>query len=277
MIAVCESARNVVCTGAEPLAITNCLNFGNPYKPEVYYQFKEAIRGIGDACRTLNTPVTGGNVSFYNESRDYAVYPTPVIGMMGLIEDVKEVMTSYFKNEGDVVAIVSRQTEEQSYDGLGGSEYLKQVHNIIAGDAPDIDPSFEKKLYDAALEMIRKGLIKSAHDIADGGFAVAIAESCLMNKKNIIGCKIDFKYPGRKDFAMFNESQSRIIISIDKKNIDECKSICSKKEISFTEIGETGGNKLIINKDINLNLEILNDAYYNSIQRIMEADEGQIN
>lgn len=281
MIAVCESARNVVCTGAEPLAITNCLNFGNPYKPEVFYQFKEAIRGIGDACRTLNTPVTGGNVSFYNESPDFAVYPTPVIGMIGLIDDVKNVTTSYFKDNGDVIAVVGNplhlpQGGNFAYDGLGGSEYLKQVHNAIAGDVPDIDPAFEMKLYKAMLEMIHMGFIKSAHDISDGGFAVAIAECCMMNKKNQIGCKIDLEYNGRKDFALFNESQSRIIISLKKEVISECEDICSKSGISFTAIGITGGDKFIINKDINLNLEIVSDAYYNSIHRIMETDASKI-
>jgi phosphoribosylformylglycinamidine synthase II len=277
LIAVCESARNVVCTGAEPLAITNCLNFGNPYKPEVYYQFKEAIRGIGDACRALNTPVTGGNVSFYNESPDYAVYPTPVIGMIGLIEDVKNVTTSYFKEEDNVIAVVGGLPfNKNDKDGLGGSEYLKQVHNTIAGGVPDIDPAFEMKLYKGILEMINKGLIKSAHDISDGGFAVAIAECCMMNRKKSVGCKIDFEYNGRKDFALFNESQSRIIVSVKKENIPACEKICSQIGVSFSAVGITGGNKLIINKDINLNLEILRDAYYNSIQIIMETNKIQI-
>lgn len=284
MIAVCESARNVVCTGAEPLAITNCLNFGNPYKPEVFYQFKEAIRGIGDACRALNTPVTGGNVSFYNESPDYAVYPTPVIGMIGLIEDVKNVTTSYFKDDGDVIAVVGNPIHPPApplggnfaYAGLGGSEYLKQVHNTIAGDVPDIDPAFEMKLYKALLDMIHGGFIKSAHDISDGGFAVAMAECCMINRRKQIGCKIEFEYNVRNDFTLFNESQSRIIISIKKDDISACEDICSKNGIGFSAIGVTGGNKFIINKDINLNLEIVSDAYYNSIHRIMETDAGKI-
>lgn len=288
MIAVCESARNVVCTGAEPLAITNCLNFGNPYKPEVYFQFKEAVHGIGDACRALDTPVTGGNVSFYNESRDYAVYPTPVIGMMGLIEDIKYLTTSYFKDEGDVIILIGKvnhppsppqggKEKHEEYDGLGGSEYLKLIHSKVAGDAPDIDPSYEKRLYDATLEMINTGLVKSAHDISDGGIAIAIAESCLINRKNPVGCNIDFKFNGRKDFALFNEAQSRIIISLKGNDVEKCDKICIKHGIGFYIIGNTGGNKLIINQDINLNLEILHDAYYNAIQRIMEPDEHKIN
>jgi phosphoribosylformylglycinamidine synthase subunit PurL len=274
LIAVCESARNVVCTGAEPLAITNCLNFGNPYKPEVYYQFKEAIRGIGDACRTLNTPVTGGNVSFYNESRDYAVYPTPVIGMMGLIEDIKYLTTSYFKDDGDVIALIGKDVK--GYDGLGGSEYLKLIHGKVAGDAPDIDPAYEKKLYDALLEMIRAGFVKSAHDVSEGGFAVALAEACLINRMNPIGCYVNVKLSERKDYELFNEAQSRIIISLNKENVSTCLNICSKHGIEFNRIGNVGGDKLTINQCISLNLEVLHDAYYNSIQRIMEPDEGKI-
>src|SRR4030095_8856632 len=144
-IAVCESARNVACTGAEPLAITNCLNFGNPYKPEVYHQFREAIKGIGDACRVLNTPVTGGNVSFYNESPDYAVYPTPTIGMVGLIEDISYVTKSHFKHEGDIIAVIGNPNKTKE---IGGSEYLKLIHNKVTGDAPDIKIDIEKIVID---------------------------------------------------------------------------------------------------------------------------------
>lgn len=274
LIAVCESARNVVCTGAEPLAITNCLNFGNPYKPEVYYQFKEAVRGIGDACRTLNTPVTGGNVSFYNESPDYAVYPTPVIGMMGLIEDIEYLTTSFFKDEGDIIALIGKDVSE--YDGLGGSEYLKLNNGMIAGDAPDIDPAYEKNLNSAVLAMIKTGFVKSAHDISDGGFAVALAEACLIGKNNPIGCNVNIGFTGRKDFGLFNEAQSRIIISLNKENDDICKNICMKHGIGMKIIGIVEGSKVKINGDINIELETLHDAYYNSIQKIMEPDEIKI-
>ncbi len=284
LIAVCESARNVACTGAEPVAVTNCLNFGNPYKPEVFHMFREAVRGIGDACRILNTPVTGGNVSFYNESPDYAVYPTPVIGMMGIIDNIEHVTTSYFKNEGDLIAVIGIPIESapvssagqvlkggrQSFDGIGGSEYLKLIHNKIAGDAPDIDPEFEKLLQKTLLDLIRKGYIKSAHDTADGGFAVAIAECCVMNRKNYIGCEVNFEYNGRKDFSLFNEAQSRIIISFDEKSAENIKKICKTSGINVFVIGRTGGKSLKINKDINLNLENVSDSYYNSIKNIME-------
>jgi phosphoribosylformylglycinamidine synthase len=268
-IAVCESARNVACAGAEPIAITNCLNFGNPYKPEMFYYFKESVRGIGDACRVLNTPVTGGNVSFYNESPDYAVYPTPVIGMLGLIEDVKHVTTSYFKNEGDLIAVIGRNPI--AFDGLGGSEYFKVIHRKIAGDAPEIEPEYEKRLQSVLLKMIKNGLIKSAHDISEGGIAVALAECCVMNRKNPIGCEVNLSVNGRKDFELFNESQSRIIISLDKRNEEKCKDFCKEENINFIFLGITGGTSLHIDKLLNTELEKINNAYFNSIRRIMET------
>lgn len=265
IIAVCESARNVACTGAEPLAITNCLNFGNPYKPEVYHQFREALRGMGDACKALNTPVTGGNVSFYNESPDYAVYPTPTIGMVGLIEDVDYVTTSYFKNEGDIIAVIGSDIEGH----IGGSEYLSLLHNILKGDAPDIDIDKEVKLVKVLLELTRSKVINSAHDVSDGGIAVAIAESCLINRTLPIGCNVNINITGRKDFALFNESQSRIIISLNPENKEKIKGICEKHGLNYIELGKTGGNNIIIN-DINLTVEKAYDAYYNSIIKIME-------
>src|SRR5690606_12207501 len=160
-IAVAESARNIVCTGGVPLGITNCLNFGNPYKPEMYWQFAQAIEGMGEACRFFETPVTGGNVSFYNESPNAAVYPTPTIGMVGLIENLEHITTSYFKNENDLIFILGEDKEE-----LGGSEFLKIIHKKVAGNSPQIDLNTEKKLHDTILKLIESKLINSAHDIS---------------------------------------------------------------------------------------------------------------
>lgn len=274
MIAVCESARNVACTGAEPLAITNCLNFGNPYKPEVYYQFTEAIRGIGDACRTLNTPVTGGNVSFYNESPDYAVYPTPTIGMVGLIEDIDNVMTSFFKNVGDVIAIIGtpNEPEENYIDGLGGSEYAKIIHGIVSGDAPKISAESEKNLISCILELINNKLVNSAHDVSDGGIGVAIAESCLMNRTFPLGCNVNIKYGLRKDFVLFNESQSWILLSHEKSKEPQIDGICKKNSIIYANIGEVGGESININDDISISLDSAKEAYYSSIKKIMESE-----
>jgi len=262
MISVCESARNVVCTGAVPLAITNCLNFGNPYNPEMYYQFSECIRGMGDACRTLGTPVTGGNVSFYNLSKDYAVFPTPTIGMLGLIEDTGKMMTSYFKNEGDVIIVIGKDLYE-----LGGSEYLSRIHNTIKGDAPVVYLEKEKQLHNLTLELINKGLINSAHDISDGGLAVALAESCVMNAQKGMGCNVNIKFDSRMDFALFSESQSRIVISVSESNLEDCRKILG--DFHYTVIGKTGGNRLIINDEVNLGLDEIRDSYFNSISKIM--------
>ncbi len=267
MAAVCESARNVACTGAEPLAITNCLNFGNPYKPEVYHQFREAIRGIGDACKKLNTPVTGGNVSFYNESPDYAVYPTPTIGMVGLIEDIDCMTTSFFKNEGDIIAIIGNHNCSAS---VGGSEYLKQQYNIVKGDAPEIDLDTESNLINTLVSLSKEKCISSAHDISDGGVGVAIAESCLINRTLPIGCTVNITYNGRKDFHLFNESHGRAVISFNKEKESIIRDICSKNNTGFTIIGKVGGSLISINNEVKLPLEIAKDAYYNSISAIME-------
>ncbi|MBL8007138.1 MAG: phosphoribosylformylglycinamidine synthase subunit PurL [Ignavibacteria bacterium] len=266
-IAVCESARNVVCTGAKPLAITNCLNFGNPYNPEVYYQFSEAVRGIGDACRILETPVTGGNVSFYNQSKDNAVYPTPVIGMLGLIEDPDKIMQSYFRKENDAVLVLGRM---DSY--IGGSEYMNTIHNLTEGDAPDIDPDYEKKLHGVVLNLIGNSLINSAHDVSDGGISVALAECCIMNAGCFTGCQISLDYNNpRKDFHLFAETQSCIIVSADKSNAKKIIDIAEGNGVDAVQIGETGGSRLKINFDIDLSLRDLYDAFYNSITDIMEA------
>lgn len=275
--AVCEAARNVACTGAKPLAITNCLNFGNPYNAEVYYQFKEAMRGIGDACRILETPVTGGNVSFYNQSRDFAVYPTPVIGMLGLIEDSDKVMTSYFRNENDSVlvlgAFASGLIKEKNKIKLfnpGSSEYMNAVHGLVEGDAPDIDPEFEKKLQECLLELIEKKLINSAHDISDGGIAVALAECCVMNREKEIGCEVNFDYLARKDFQLFSEIQSSVIISSDISKLDDVRGVADKFKVDVSQIGETKSDRMKINFDIDLPLREISGCYYNSIKEIME-------
>lgn len=265
MIAVCESARNVVCTGATPLAITNCLNFGNPYNPEMYYQFVECVRGMGDACRYLDTPVTGGNVSFYNLSRDYAVFPTPTIGMVGLIEDIDKMMTSYFKEEGDIIIILGKDKYE-----IGGSEYLSRIHKQIKGNAPELVLEDEKKLCDLVLNLIDKGLINSAHDVADGGLGVALAEACIMNREKQIGCEISINIEARNDIAMFSESQSRIIISCGKDSEKEVTDAIKTAGVHFETAGVVKGDKLKVNNIINIGLGMINDSYFNTIQKIME-------
>ena len=267
-IAVAESAKNIVCSGGIPLAITNCLNFGNPYKPEIYWQFAEAIAGMGEACRFFDTPVTGGNVSFYNESPDRAVYPTPTIGMLGLVEDLSHVTTSFFKNEGDLIYILGDDKEE-----LGGSEYLKVIHKKVEGNSPQIDLQTEKKLQDTVLELIRMKLINSAHDISEGGMVCALAECCIINEEKKLGAKVNIPIKSRKDFSYFSETQSKIIVSVSEVKKNEFEKALQSTNQQFIHSGVVGGSSLLINDDINVSLDELADLYFNTISRIMTGEK----
>jgi phosphoribosylformylglycinamidine synthase II len=207
-IAVAEAARNVACAGGRPLAITNNLNFGNPKKPDVYFQLREAVRGIGEACEVLGTPVTGGNVSLYNENPQGAVHPTPVIGMVGLIDDVANVVRSSFADDGAEIVLLGDPTSE-----LGASEYLARVHGVAAGAPPRCDLDAEKRLIDTLLACA--GLLSSAHDCSDGGLAVALAECCMMNREQMLGARVDLSpwstIPLRA--LLFGEAQGRAVVS----------------------------------------------------------------
>lgn len=263
-IAVAESARNVVCSGGVPLAITNCLNFGNPYKPEIYWQFSKAIEGMGEACRYFDTPVTGGNVSFYNESPDASVYPTPVIGMVGLIEDHENIMTSYFKNEDDLIYLIGEDFEE-----IGGSEYLKVIHKVVAGEPPKIDLEKEKQLHKIVLELINKKLINSAHDVSDGGIITALAECCVLNEAKPLGAEISLDVATREDFTFFSESQSRVIVSVSPEKQDEFDALLPGKNFPVSYIGKVGGKSFHIN-DYKMNLQLLSNIYFNTISKLMD-------
>src|SRR5690606_5251001 len=228
-IAVAEAARNVVCAGGRPLAVTNCLNFGNPYKPEVYWVFTEAVGGMGDACRALGTPVTGGNVSFYNESpaedgTTRAVFPTPTIGMLGLVDDVEaHTTTAGFKAEGDAVLLLSPAAWCHT-GGIEASEYLATVHGRTAGRAPHLDLDEEKAVQSAALALIREGLVRSAHDVADGGLAVCLAESAIFGG---LGAEISLHRPDamRTDALLFGEAQSRIVLTVDSEAVERAQAV----------------------------------------------------
>jgi phosphoribosylformylglycinamidine synthase II len=265
-IAVAESARNVVCSGAKPLAITNCLNFGDPYDPEVYWTFAECVAGMGEACRTLGTPVTGGNVSFYNEDPERIVYPTPVVGMLGLVEDLKHITTAGFKHEGDLIALLGENREE-----LGGSEYLKVVHNLVRGDAPELNLEKEKRLQDACLGMIKAGLVKSAHDCSEGGLAVALAECCILSNDRL-GAKIKLDQKMRSDALFFGETQSRILITLDEKNLAKAEKTAKDLEVPFAVVGKVEGKSLVIAGMLDLSVESLLDTYDKAIERIMEKE-----
>lgn len=264
-IAVAESARNVACTGAVPVAVTNCLNFGNPYKPEVYWQFAEAIAGMGEACRVFDTPVTGGNVSFYNESPTAAVYPTPVIGMLGVIDDIRWVTPSGFSRDGDAVVLLGRTAGH-----VGGSEYLHTVHGLVAGDAPALDLDEEKRLQTALLEAIRAGLVRSAHDCSEGGLAVAIAECCLGVNGARLGARVEPALDGmRPDFYLFGEDQSRIVVSAAPEKVEELLKRCATAGVDARKIGTVGGERLVVGDLIDIPVEKLAEAYLGSIENRM--------
>ena len=263
--AVCESARNIVCSGGKPLAVTNCLNFGNPYKPEIYYGFSEVIAGMGEACLALNTPVTGGNVSFYNEDPQRAVFPTPVIGMVGLVEDISHITTQTFKDGGDTILLVGENKNE-----LGASEYLHALFNQTIGAVPAIDLDYEKTLQSALLAAIQKGLVKSAHDCSEGGLAVAITECCISERENMLGASIKINDELRSDCLLFGETQSRVILSCDSKNENELIAVFKKQNVSCQTIGTTGGNRLTINDMISVDLKDLAEAFYNALPELME-------
>lgn len=259
--AVAEAARNVVCSGARPTAITNCLNFGNPYKPEVYWTFTEAIRGMGDACREFDTPVTGGNVSFYNENPTGAIYPTPTIGMLGIIDDKEKVITQDYKNVGDVIILIGNRCNE-----IGGSEYLKSIHKIISGNSPKIDLKNEKNLYNAILQMVDKELLNSAHDCSDGGLAVTLAESCFKQNGEILGAEINLEMKYRPDFELFGETHSRIVVSCNPNSVEEISQIASENSVNFEIIGKVAKEKFLVNNLINIDVERLKENWQTGIK-----------
>ncbi len=264
-IAVAEAARNIVCSGGEPLAITDGLNFGNPMDPEVFWQFEEAAQGISEACLELETPVTGGNVSFYNESPDGAIYPTPIIGMVGLIRDLQDVTTHDFKDAGDQIILLGETKEE-----LGGTEYLKEILGEEKGSIPEINLKYEKRVQQTCLTAIRKGFVKSAHDCSEGGLAVALAESTFRKE---LGIKINLPDSDISKVAeLFGETQSRIIITTEKENLDNIQNIACKNEIAMTVLGTVIPEKLfIIDGLIKLDLEEMKKQWQNAIPAEMES------
>jgi phosphoribosylformylglycinamidine synthase subunit PurL len=268
-IAVAECARNVACTGGRPLAITNCLNFGNPSKPAVYHQLREAIRGMGEACLALSTPVTGGNVSLYNESSTGAVFPTPVIGMVGLIDDLDRVTRATFASDGDAIVLLGRCTEE-----LGASEYLARIHGITAGAPPKCDLDAEKKLIDTLLEAISAGLVTSAHDCSDGGLAVALAECCVGDREKAIGADVNLDSLGALPLRalLFGEAQGRVVVSTPTP--DGVLAIARRHGVEANEIGrvKSAADSLAISigsSRLSVNLKEMAAAYHDSIPTLM--------
>ena len=237
--AVAEAARNVACAGATPRAITDCLNFGNPEKPEIMWQFVEAVEGIAEACRVLETPVTGGNVSFYNETLGKAIWPCPTVGMVGILEDVRRHCTSHFKREGDIILLMGTPRGE-----IGGSEYLHLIHGKVAGSPPAVDLEYEKRLHKALVELISKQLISSAHDVSLGGIAVALAKCCLGPK--ILGAEVELNFPIRSDFLLFGEDQGVVIASLKAECLNQAEDILSKHNIPCRVVGKVTSSNIKI-------------------------------
>jgi phosphoribosylformylglycinamidine synthase len=302
-IAVAEAARNLTCSGARPLAVTDCLNFGNPYKPENFWQLREAVEGVAEACRAFGTPVTGGNVSLYNESPLGVVDPTPTVAMVGLIDDEKHITTQWFKNEGHIIILVGTvatgadrggeeigQTKEADvgvvdFNLLGGSRYLKVCHGLKVGPVPHLDLAHEIKVQNALRDLIREGLVQSAHDCSEGGLAVALAECCF-NPERLFGADVDCSQGSLGDAlaldseaatVLFNESQSRIVISVTPAKLEKVTSALRGQDVLFQQLGKVGGDELRIRideKTFRWRVAEIYDEWWNAIRRAVGQDES---
>ena len=272
-IAVAESARNVVCTGAVPLGITNCLNFGNPMKPEIFWQFRRAVQGMSEACRAFKTPVTGGNVSFYNESPSGAVFPTPTVGMVGLIGDIEKRVPSFFQHEEDLVFLAG-----ETFNELGGSHYLMIEYGLQKGLPPRLDLERERRLHQFILEAVRLGYLASCHDLSEGGLAVSLVECCL-NPRLGLGVVIDQldlvaqRQPARgalrQDALYFGESQSRVIFSVRPDRKEAIIRLAQSQRVPVYQIGKVGGKEIALGDRVNLTVEEGGEIYRQAIPRRM--------
>jgi phosphoribosylformylglycinamidine synthase len=270
MIAVAEAARNIVCVGARPRAITNNLNFGNPLKPEVYYQMREAVQGLGEACLAFDTPVTGGNVSLYNESPTGAIYPTPTVGMIGVIDDVAKRIRSCFSAPLDAIVLLGSNTNE-----LGGSEYLKVVHGMVAGDAPAVDLKAERALQELMLDIADERLAHSAHDCAEGGLAVCLAESCIADRERLLGATVKLDDSLHAAALLFGEAQGRIVISCAPANVARVLTLAKRHAVAAAQIGTVGevnGRFLLSGAGVSIDAEVsqLSEIWRDAIPRLME-------
>lgn len=258
MIAVSEAARNIVCSGGVPLGVTNCLNFGNPYDPEVYFQFVESIRGMSEACMKFNTPVTGGNVSFYNQSPSGPVYPTPTIGMVGLIEDYENKMTLDFKNEGDVIYLLGANPED-----FNCSEYLYHIRNVKYSPAPYFNLEEEFRLHNTVSSLIQQKIIQSAHDLSEGGLMIALMESAFPQG---LGFNVTQQQAGRSDAYWFGEAQGRVIVSVKKSDQNDFEK---QLNIPFEKIGIVTNGEIIVNDENWKNVQTWKQKYDSALTNIL--------
>lgn len=259
-VALAESARNVACSGARPVAITNCLNFGNPEKPGIYWQFVESVEALAEGCRELETPVVGGNVSFYNESFGEAILPTPVIGMLGLMPKVEDRITSDFKAESDRILLLGETADE-----LGGSEYLKVIHGKVAGKPPAIDWPAEKALIELMTQAASKHLVASAHDLSEGGLAVALAESCMQGG---LGARVSLPETLEPHVMLFSETQARALVSIASDDLNAFLGLADKIGVPVKEIGLVGGDSVRVAGAFDLDLGEIREVYDTALEKM---------
>ena len=262
VLTVAEAARNLACVGARPVGLSDCLNFGSPESPAVMWQFSRVIEGLRDGCTAMGVPVVSGNVSFYNETEGVPIYPTPIVGMVGVLSRAERYMTPWFKSEGDVVVLLGYTREE-----LGGSEYLKVVHGLVRGTPPWIDLKLERAVQRCCLRAIERGILRSAHDVADGGLAVALVECCISGPEKLHGVRIELGEGMRMDAQFFGESQSRIVVSVKPRDLSRLKEIATKEAVPLQVIGEVGGSRFTIRPVIGLTVEELKSIWTGVLEK----------
>jgi len=264
-LVVAEACRNVAVSGAEPIGLSDCLNFGNPEKPEIMWQFSEVVKGMAEAARALGVPVISGNVSLYNQGPSGAIDPTPVVAAVGLLEPVQgqlRPVPQWFQAEGDLVYLAGSTKEE-----VGGSEYLQVIHGLKMGLPPKLDLKAESRLQKLCVQLARKGVVRSAHDLSDGGLAVAAAESCMSGRRHgagPLGASLSLKAKGRTDALLFGESASRVLFSVDPANAKKFEAAAKAAGVPLQAIGTVGGSRLTLDcngQGLNLGLAELEKAY----------------
>ena len=264
-LAVAEACRNLVCAGARPLALTDCLNFGDPERPEVAYQLQQCVQGMVQACEALEVPVVSGNVSLYNETRGERVYPTPVVGALGLVEDVARHCRSAFQCVEDVVLLLGASQVRGEATSLAGSEYLEVMHNLVAGQ-PTLDMALEARVQRCCLRLIQEGLLHSAHDCSEGGLAVALAECAVQGGLGFHG---GFPPLGRWDGALFGETPSRIVVSLEAKDLPRVERLCQEENVPYALLGTVGGDRFVLPGLLDLPLDALDDAWRHGLERAL--------